>query len=367
MTRTKAIPLVVCVFGLFAAVAIVTLQQRAATDRALQLDLGALRVDLSAMQGVPIQGMAVIGGDAEATRRRMDAGKRRATRRLADLRRRLHVPGIDAVEGPMLTNLATLDLILALRQRRQVTFAGRAAIAAGMLAMASQQAGETDAVMRAVGRRLDARATRADHRATAGAVSAIVLLLILFGWFYRGSVRARSLAEDLAHANARLALVSRREARTDALTGLGNRRALVDDLDEAARRVGDDGLIVALFDLDGFKQYNDRFGHPAGDALLVRLGRRVQAGLADRGTAYRMGGDEFCVLVPGGPGAAVLIHDAASALSDAGDDFQVGCSYGLAAIPAEAADAVDALRLADRRMYEDKAARASAAVSLPAA
>ena len=92
---------------------------------------------------------------------------------------------------------------------------------------------------------------------------------------------------------------SRDEALTDALTGLGNRRALTRDLDarspSAERRAP---LVLALFDLDGFKHYNDTFGHPAGDALLARLGAnlaRARRGRAAR--AYRMGGDEFCVLL----------------------------------------------------------------------
>ena len=55
---------------------------------------------------------------------------------------------------------------------------------------------------------------------------------------------------------------------------------------------------LALFDLDGFKAYNDAFGHPAGDALLERLGGNLTAALGRAGRAYRMGGDEFCVLAP---------------------------------------------------------------------
>ena len=51
-----------------------------------------------------------------------------------------------------------------------------------------------------------------------------------------------------------------------------------------------------MFDLDGFKAYNDSFGHPAGDALLVRLGRNLTAAVGHSASAYRMGGDEFCVL-----------------------------------------------------------------------
>ena len=91
---------------------------------------------------------------------------------------------------------------------------------------------------------------------------------------------------------------SRREALTDALTGLRNRRALIADLEEAAAGAGaEEPVALVILDLDGFKQYNDRFGHPMGDALLVRLARKLEvaAGRFDA-PGYRLGGDEFCVL-----------------------------------------------------------------------
>ena len=72
----------------------------------------------------------------------------------------------------------------------------------------------------------------------------------------------------------------------------------MDDLDEElplATRADPRALI--LFDLDGFKDYNDTFGHPAGDGLLARLGLRLADAVRGHGRAYRLGGDEFCVLV----------------------------------------------------------------------
>jgi two-component system, cell cycle response regulator len=151
------------------------------------------------------------------------------------------------------------------------------------------------------------------------------------------------------------------EALTDALTGLGNRRALINDL--AERLPGDGGreLVLTIFDLDGFKQYNDTFGHPAGDALLIRLGERLKAALTGAGTVYRMGGDEFCMLATGtADGGAALARSAADALSESGDAFEIRCSYGIARVPADASTVEDALRLADQRMYEHKAGRSSA-------
>jgi two-component system, cell cycle response regulator len=149
------------------------------------------------------------------------------------------------------------------------------------------------------------------------------------------------------------------EATTDALTGLGNRRLLMPAL---GRACGSAGATLALFDLDGFKRYNDTFGHPAGDALLQRLATRLLA-TAERhgGTAYRMGGDEFCLLLPAPAAAsAAAIEDAVDALSERGEGFTVSTSHGSVSLPDEAGDAVVAMRLADQRLYGRKTGRRSA-------
>jgi len=156
---------------------------------------------------------------------------------------------------------------------------------------------------------------------------------------------------------------SREEAQTDALTGLGNRRALARVLErELPGATARKPLVLVLFDLDGFKHYNDTFGHPAGDALLVRLGGSLAAFLRDRGSAFRMGGDEFCALLrPGDRVPDPLIVGAAAALSERGEGFEIGCSYGAIELPLEASDVAEALRIADQRMYAQKnAGRASA-------
>jgi diguanylate cyclase (GGDEF)-like protein len=140
---------------------------------------------------------------------------------------------------------------------------------------------------------------------------------------------------------------------TDALTGLPNRRKLINDLDAAVgeRRP----TLLMLFDLDGFKSYNDTFGHLAGDALLTRLGQRLRDAVRPGGMAYRLGGDEFCV-VGEMPAESMLAFEieAAAALAEAGDGFTVTSSYGSVLIPDEAATTTEALRLADERMYLDK-------------
>jgi two-component system, cell cycle response regulator len=156
--------------------------------------------------------------------------------------------------------------------------------------------------------------------------------------------------------NIAMLRTSRDEALTDALTGLGNRRALARTLDELLPEAGTERpLVLALFDLDGFKHYNDTFGHPAGDALLVRLGGNLAAFLHGRGRAFRMGGDEFCTLFEtAGEGPEPMVQGAAAALSEQGDGFSITCSYGFITLPFEADAAAEALRIADQRMYAHK-------------
>ncbi|GAB3283013.1 GGDEF domain-containing protein [Kineosporia babensis] len=86
---------------------------------------------------------------------------------------------------------------------------------------------------------------------------------------------------------------ARHEARRDALTGLGNRRALMEALQESGAAIA----MLGIMDLDGFKPVNDRYGHHAGDQVLRTIAQRLQAVSAGhRISAYRMGGDEFAVI-----------------------------------------------------------------------
>jgi two-component system, cell cycle response regulator len=154
--------------------------------------------------------------------------------------------------------------------------------------------------------------------------------------------------------NEKLGLVAaaQRDAGTDAVTGLWNRRRLVDDLGARLAAPENGPALLVLFDLDGFKLYNDTFGHLAGDALLERIGRRLSAAAAPGG-AYRMGGDEFCVLLDGDDGADA-VKRLAAALAEDGDGFWVTASYGVVRLGEEGESPSDALRLADHRMYARK-------------
>jgi two-component system, cell cycle response regulator len=162
--------------------------------------------------------------------------------------------------------------------------------------------------------------------------------------------------------NARMAAESTREALTDALTGLGNRRRLMRDLEDGLANGSE--RTIALFDLDGFKNYNDVFGHPAGDSLLVRLARELEEVVAGTGEAYRLGGDEFCVLLDGtGEESERTLARCVVALTDRGHGFDVGCSHGAAKLPSEADERAAALTLADRRLYSEKFERRRDAIS----
>jgi two-component system, cell cycle response regulator len=174
------------------------------------------------------------------------------------------------------------------------------------------------------------------------------------------ALAAGAIAMMIARMSIALELLerSRRQALADELTGLGNRRLLLRDLE---RRLGPSSdqlpFTLALFDLDGFKRYNDTFGHPSGDALLARLAGRLADAVAP-GAAYRMGGDEFCAIIDGdGRGNPTALKRAQQALSEHGDAFSITSSLGAVACPVEAESVSAALGIADSRMYVAKARR----------
>ena len=158
--------------------------------------------------------------------------------------------------------------------------------------------------------------------------------------------------------NAKLLTALHADSITDPLTGLPNRRQLMEDLEDALRPPVRSECVFAMFDLDGFKTYNDNFGHPAGDDLLKRLGTTLDAAVRGYGRAYRLGGDEFCVLlIPRGAPHEPMIEAARAALRVAGDGFFITASGGVAVLPLEARTPSSALRLSDDRMYAEKGAR----------
>jgi diguanylate cyclase (GGDEF)-like protein len=362
------------VFGLaLASIAAVTvLQQRANTSRVAQLRLSQVKDVLNELQGAPFKADIRTGGTAAVARALMTDDEARITQTLDLLRTGSAPAALEAVRVPLRANFAIVEQMFALGQQygeasgktkaapSQVLVSPAVLVAAfeAVLAKEARTAATATALLEVATTEYERRAVRAETRALFGSGGAILLLFGAFWLFYRRAHNARATAEVLVRENERLLALSREEALTDTLTGLGNRRALVRDLDKAIVASGPDHHIaLVLLDLDGFKHYNDTFGHPAGDTLLARLGARLTADVGDSGSTFRMGGDEFCVLgqVESG-GAEALALLCAEALSETGHAFEVTCSWGLALVPDEVASAEAALRLADQRMYEQKAA-----------
>jgi diguanylate cyclase (GGDEF)-like protein len=172
-----------------------------------------------------------------------------------------------------------------------------------------------------------------------------------------------SAAARRALDNARLHRQVEEQARTDGLTGLPNRAALVRHLERelarARRHGGSLGLV--FLDLDGFKRVNDLRGHEAGDALLVELADRLRAAVRTEDLVARLAGDEFCVVLDGvtdRAGATGVAEDLRTGLERDLAAGGVGISLGLAIGPDDGADPAALLRSADSAMYADKAARA---------
>jgi two-component system, cell cycle response regulator len=194
----------------------------------------------------------------------------------------------------------------------------------------------------------------ADHRSLLVVIVAVAIIALL-------CTRQALASTDVAGVQR----LASHDGMRDALTGLPNRRQLIADLQTAIETASPTAQrTLVLFDLDGFKAYNDTFGHPAGDQLLGRLGRQLQDALPASGRAYRLGGDEFCALVSRSPLSAAEIGElGAGALSERGPGFAILASAGAVTLPAEATDVASALHAADRRMYAAKHSRSSTSVA----
>ncbi len=153
-----------------------------------------------------------------------------------------------------------------------------------------------------------------------------------------------------------------RQAVTDQLTGLGNRRRLAAVLEEC---FGEEQRDVAFLfvDLDHFKEVNDSFGHSAGDQLLAQIGPRVRSRLGDSDLFVRIGGDEFAViLVDAGREHAARVAAGLSEVLNSPFTLEmvtvtIGASIGIAIAPDHAADGAELMRCADQAMYRSKSAR----------
>jgi diguanylate cyclase len=156
----------------------------------------------------------------------------------------------------------------------------------------------------------------------------------------------------LAHENRRLAL-------TDPLTGLANRRAIMAALNEAVE--GGNDMAVALLDLDGFKQVNDRLGHHAGDALLIEVAARLSQAVDCKDHVGRLGGDEFVILFRDSADEAVIAARTTALLAALGKPLMLdgqpanfGASLGYARMGADGVSVEELLHSADNALYAAK-------------
>jgi diguanylate cyclase len=192
-------------------------------------------------------------------------------------------------------------------------------------------------------------------------------LMQLFSKLISQQVQREQLVAKLEKANAELAAY----ASTDVLTGLPNRRALLETLDRMLAQAirTKTRVLVCFLDLDGFKRINDMYGHDVGDAFLAAMSQRISGALRGGDYLARLGGDEF-VLVGYGPAltedsqAAVLAFKQRVTESTIGPitvgshviDY-AGASAGVVAVDPTLIKAADAVQLADTAMYEVKRTR----------
>ena len=172
-------------------------------------------------------------------------------------------------------------------------------------------------------------------------------------------VRTRSLRETALELDSQRQLVERM-ALEDVMTGLANRRAFERDSERFLAQSLREGapMTLAIADIDGLKRTNDTLGHDRGDALIAAVATALRESCRASDEAYRIGGDEFAVLLPGTDRGAYgammarladLLHDACS------DSPGTGVSVGAAHVPEDGESVTNLVRVADSRMYDAKA------------
>ncbi|HEY2767028.1 MAG TPA: EAL domain-containing protein [Solirubrobacteraceae bacterium] len=170
----------------------------------------------------------------------------------------------------------------------------------------------------------------------------------------------------LTFRDVRALAETRRQALTDDLTSMPNRRHFLRCVRDAilATNVAGGSVALLLVDLDHFKELNDTLGHDAGDQLLCQVGERLRAVLRGSDTAARLGGDEFGVVLSDAADEASAIAVAEKILRALGEPFpikdvglRVTASIGIARFPEQAENEEQLMQHADVAMYDAKAAR----------
>ena len=178
----------------------------------------------------------------------------------------------------------------------------------------------------------------------------------------REVARALVAQSRIALENAHLHSVVRRQAVTDELTDLANRRRFMEVLQHEVARAArfDTSLALVLFDLDHFKRINDRYGHQVGDEVLRATAEVIRGRVRETDLPARIGGEEFAVILTGTDlaGAVALAehlrHDLSEYVRVLGADWTVTASFGVA-VPGEGESAEVLIGAADRALYRAKA------------
>jgi diguanylate cyclase (GGDEF)-like protein len=169
----------------------------------------------------------------------------------------------------------------------------------------------------------------------------------------------------LSIANRRLLLALRGQANTDGRTGLTNSRAFDESLERLlANRVDSESVAVLMLDIDHFKEFNDRYGHPAGDEALRAFAHLLGSSVRENDVAARYGGEEFAVYLPGLTASAAA--DVAERIRERTESTiiplgpgltgHLTVSIGIAAAPDDGAQRVTLLKAADEALYRAKLA-----------
>lgn len=202
----------------------------------------------------------------------------------------------------------------------------------------------------------------------AAATTSIAAFVAYFLWQYREQIesslrgaegRRAALERAIAELSGR-EREARRLALRDALTGVANRRLLLDRLEETLHGPRTDDRLAALLfvDLDGFKRINDELGHERGDRLLIEVARLFQATVRKTDTLARFGGDEFALLMPRVAArrdpeevAQRFLNQLSRKLEPLPAGFRLSASVGLAVSPEHGTSPERMLRAADAAMY----------------
>jgi diguanylate cyclase (GGDEF)-like protein len=334
--RRLLVPMLALVAAIGTVSLVVVLQRRAQRTEAARVSVAQLQVQVSAIQSTEIS-QAITGTSPLRIASAATARYAAVDRTLASRAQTDPIPEMAAARRALRQTRVAAIRVGQVSQRFQTRPNGT--VPPPVLGRAyAANADANDELQRALGDVSHAYARKASAtvgQADWGSAVGVAVLLGLFLVFYVRSQQARVFAT--------------RQANSDSLTGLGNRRRLYRDL--AASQLEGSSSTIVLIDLDGFKQYNDSRGHQAGDELLSTIGASLKDAIGGRGSAYRLGGDEFLLRLAGrvdDGDVAQIVNTVRGRVS-----LSVGVSYGIAQLgPREPLD--HAMRHADKMMYENK-------------